>query len=51
MIEFGLYRKLIAIVTVTDVLMERILRRANWPLRRIAEPQSTSTTRSRAGSC
>jgi N-acyl-L-homoserine lactone synthetase len=49
MIEFGLYRKLIAIVTVTDTRMERILRRANWPLRRIAEPRVVDGTLALAG--
>ena len=49
MIEFGLYRKLIAIVTVTDVRMERILRRANWPLRRIAQPRMIDGTLALAG--
>src|SRR5260370_30280490 len=38
MIEFGLSRRLTDIVTVTDVRMERILRRAGWPLVRIGEP-------------
>lgn len=37
MIEFGLARSLADIVTVTDVRVERILRRAGWPLRRISE--------------
>ncbi|MCK1345141.1 MULTISPECIES: acyl-homoserine-lactone synthase [unclassified Bradyrhizobium] len=35
MVEFGISRQLTDIVTVTDVRMERILRRAGWPLRRI----------------
>lgn len=35
MIEFGLSRQLTDIVTVTDTRMERILRRAGWPLRRL----------------
>lgn len=39
MIEFGLSRGLTAIVTVTDVRMERILRRASWPLRRLGPPK------------
>ncbi|MBB4368293.1 acyl homoserine lactone synthase [Bradyrhizobium sp. cir1] len=38
MIEFGLSRRLVEIVTVTDTRMERILRRAGWPLRRAGEP-------------
>jgi acyl homoserine lactone synthase len=49
MIEFGLYRKLISIVTVTDVRVERILSRANWPLRRIAEPRMIGGTLAVAG--
>ena len=49
MIEFGLSRGLSDIVTVTDVAMERILRRAGWPLRRIAAPRSFAGTRSVAG--
>lgn len=35
MVEFGISRQLTHIVTVTDVRMERILRRVGWPLRRI----------------
>lgn len=38
MIEFGLSRRLTDIVTVTDARMERILRRAGWPLRRLGNP-------------
>jgi len=49
MIEFGLSRSLIDIVTVTDLRVERILRRACWPLRRIAEPQSIGSTVAVAG--
>lgn len=37
MIEFGLSMRLTEIVTVTDARMERILRRAGWPLRRIGK--------------
>jgi acyl homoserine lactone synthase len=48
-IEFGLSRALIDIVTVTDLRVERILRRARWPLRRIAEPKSIGTTQAVAG--
>ena len=40
MIEFGLSRRLTEIVTVTDARMERILRRAGWPLRRIGTRQN-----------
>ena len=49
MIEFGLSRRLTDIVTVTDARMERILRRAGWPLRRIAEPAAIGTTLAVAG--
>jgi acyl homoserine lactone synthase len=49
MIEFGLSRELIGIVTVTDVRMERILRRANWPLRRLGEPRTIGDTLALAG--
>ncbi|TYO63338.1 conjugal transfer protein TraI [Bradyrhizobium hipponense] len=37
MIEFGLSIELTEIVTVTDARMERILRRAGWPLRPIGK--------------
>ncbi|MDQ7250528.1 acyl-homoserine-lactone synthase [Dongia sedimenti] len=49
MIEFGLSRSLIDIVTVTDIRIERILRRAGWPLRRIAEPYTLGNTKAVAG--
>ena len=49
MIEFGLARQLTDIVTVTDARMERILRRAGWPLRRIGEPRSLGNTLAVAG--
>lgn len=49
MIEFGLSRQLTHIVTVTDMRMERILRRAGWPLARIGQPQTIGTTRAIAG--
>jgi len=49
MIEFGLVRQLTAIVTVTDVRMERILRCAAWPLLRISEPRPCGTTLAVAG--
>ncbi|WOH63676.1 acyl-homoserine-lactone synthase [Bradyrhizobium sp. BWA-3-5] len=38
-----------SIVTVTDTRMERILRRAGWPLRRIAAPQQVGSTTAVAG--
>lgn len=49
MIEFGLSRQLTDIVTVTDARMERILRRAGWPLQRIGEPRRLGTTQAVAG--
>jgi acyl homoserine lactone synthase len=49
MVEFGLSRQLTDIITVTDVRMERILRRAGWPLRRIADPSQIGTTLAVAG--
>jgi acyl homoserine lactone synthase len=38
-----------SIVTVTDIRMERILRRAGWPLARIAAPQRLGQTMALAG--
>jgi len=49
MIEFGLSRQLTDIVTVTDARMERILRRAGWPLRRLSEPRELGSTLAVAG--
>ncbi len=49
MVEFGLSRQLTDIVTVTDVRMERILRRAGWPLRRIGDPFAIGNTLALAG--
>lgn len=49
MIEFGLSRQLTDIVTVTDVRMERILRRAGWPLRRLASQSNLGNTLAVAG--
>lgn len=49
MIEFGLSRRLTEIVTVTDARMERILRRAGWPLRRIGKPRTLGNTLAVAG--
>ncbi|CAN7253513.1 acyl-homoserine-lactone synthase [Mesorhizobium caraganae] len=49
MIEFGLSRQLTHILTVTDLRLERILRRAGWPLARIGPPQTFGTTRAVAG--
>lgn len=50
MIEFGLSRSLTEIVTVTDVRIERILRRAHWPLHRLGAVQSIGSTLAVAGS-
>lgn len=49
MIEFGLSRQLTEIVTVTDARMERILRRAGWPLRRLGNPCNLGNTLAVAG--
>jgi acyl homoserine lactone synthase len=49
MIEFGLSRQLTDVVTVTDARMERILRRAGWPLRRIGKPRPLGSTLAVAG--
>lgn len=49
MIEFGLSQRLTDIVTVTDVRMERVLRRAGWPLRRIGNPAAIGNTLAVAG--
>ncbi|MGY3590310.1 N-acyl-L-homoserine lactone synthetase [Bradyrhizobium sp. USDA 4341] len=38
-----------SIVTVTDLRMERVLRRAGWPLERIASPRPVGTTMALAG--
>lgn len=49
MIEFGLSRQLTEIVTVTDARMERILRRAGWPLQRIGNARKLGSTQAVAG--
>lgn len=49
MMEFGLSRGLTSIATVTDVRMERILRRSGWPLRRIGDPRRIGNTLAVAG--
>ena len=49
MIEFGLSQSLVGIMTVTDVRMERILRRANWPLERLGNTRMIGTTEAVAG--
>jgi N-acyl-L-homoserine lactone synthetase len=50
MIEFGLSRSLREIVTVTDVRIERILKRANWPLKRLGNTITIGKTLAVAGS-
>jgi acyl homoserine lactone synthase len=49
MIEALRAEKAESIVTVTDTRMERILRRAGWPLERIAPPQRIGQTVAVAG--
>ncbi|WGR93009.1 acyl-homoserine-lactone synthase [Bradyrhizobium sp. ISRA443] len=49
MIEFGLSRRLAEIITVTDTRVERILRRAGWPLRRTGQPRRLGNTEALAG--
>jgi acyl homoserine lactone synthase len=48
-VEFGLANNLTHIVTVTDARLERILRRANWPLQRMGEMIQIGDTRAVAG--
>lgn len=49
MIEWGQQRDLQAIATVTDLRMERILRRAGWQLNRLGEPRQIGATTAVAG--
>lgn len=49
MIEWGQQHALQAIATVTDVRMERILRRAGWHLDRLGEPRQIGATKAVAG--
>lgn len=49
MIEFGLLQHLTNIVTVTDARMERILRRAAWPLDPIGVARDIGSTNAVAG--
>ncbi|MCP3468132.1 acyl-homoserine-lactone synthase [Bradyrhizobium sp. CCGUVB23] len=49
MIEWGLQHDLRAIATVTDLRMERILRRAGWHLDRLGSPQQIGSTKAVAG--
>ena len=49
MLEWGIARDLRSIATVTDVRMERILRRAGWPLDRLGAPRRLGATVAVAG--
>ena len=49
MVEFGLAHRLTKILTVTDVRMERILRRAQWPLDRLGSARTIGNTMAVAG--
>jgi N-acyl-L-homoserine lactone synthetase len=49
MVEFGLAQALTQIVTVTDLRVERILRRAGWPLDRLGPPRQIGKTQAVAG--
>lgn len=49
LVEFGLAKELREIVTVTDARLERILRRASWPLRRTGPPVQIGNTLAVAG--
>lgn len=50
MIEFGISRRLTEIVTVTDIRIERILQRAEWPLIRLGSAHKIGETLAVAGS-
>lgn len=49
MIEWGQQHHLQAIATVTDLRMERILRRAGWQLDRLGTPRQIGVTKAVAG--
>ncbi|KYK46212.1 conjugal transfer protein TraI [Bradyrhizobium liaoningense] len=49
MIEWGQQHNLRAIATVTDLRMERILRRAGWQLDRLGSPRQIGSTKAVAG--
>jgi acyl homoserine lactone synthase len=49
MIEWGQQHDLQAIATVTDLRMERILRRAGWHLDRLGQPRQIGATNAVAG--
>jgi acyl homoserine lactone synthase len=48
-VEWGLITRSQGIVTVTDLRMERILRRAGWTMDRIGRPQAMGTVTALAG--
>lgn len=48
-VEFGLAYNIREVITVTDARLERILRRANWPLRRIGQSVRIGDTLAVAG--
>lgn len=48
-LEWGLANNQVAVVTVTDIRFERILKRACWPLERFAPPQRIGDTLALAG--
>ncbi|RWJ32107.1 MAG: GNAT family N-acetyltransferase [Mesorhizobium sp.] len=48
-LEWGLSHNQEAVVTVTDVRFERILRRVGWPLERFSPPVQIDATRALAG--
>jgi acyl homoserine lactone synthase len=49
MIEWARFVGAEAIATVTDVRMERVLRRAGWPLQRLGPPRKVGNTMALAG--
>jgi acyl homoserine lactone synthase len=49
LLEFGLANGIRQLITVTDARMERILRRANWPLQRLGDAVKIGDTRALAG--
>ncbi|MHA7774694.1 acyl-homoserine-lactone synthase [Roseibium sp. M-1] len=49
MLEYAIARNAGRIVTVTDTRMERILRKAGWPLERLGSPQQIGNTMALAG--
>lgn len=49
MLEWGRARGQASIATVTDARMERILRRAGWPLQRLGSPRRIGSTMAVAG--